>query len=102
MPFREVTADQKRNLEIAKDIMRDMGFPDSVIKDRAARLFLAFNGIDMDGCWDKAENLVMTIHESIARISAGSRAARWDISATMSILFTGIREKTLTAWISSM
>lgn len=72
MPFREVTADQKRNLEIAKDIMRDMGFPDSVIKDRAARLFLAFNGIDMDGCWDKAENLVMTIHESIARISAGS------------------------------
>lgn len=26
----------------------------------------------MDGCWDKAENLVMTIHESIAWISAGS------------------------------
>lgn len=72
MPLRDSTAVQKENLEIAKGIMRDMGFPDAAIKDRAARLFLAFNGIDMDGHWNQAQRLVMTIHESIARISAGS------------------------------
>lgn len=72
MPSREVGAEEKRNLNIAKSIMRDMGFPEATIKDRAARLFLAFNGIDMEGRWDRAERLVMTIHESIARISAGT------------------------------